>query len=666
MDYTRCRESLIHLKVEKGTLLFIFWYNKHMRTISSTPVSKIPPPTQPAAQRSIFPLLSALAALAGGVLLFMVLSLFSLYYFEANYDGKIYPGVSVAGNDLSGLTAEDASALLASRMSYPERGRIVFQDGEAVWIASPAELGLRMDSQSSAQVAYQVGRNGGYVNRLNDQFLSWYRNIEMAPLFIYDERVADNFLKGIAAEIDRPVVEASLSVSGTDVLVVPGQIGLTLDVPAALAQILPHLHSLSDGMVPLVVHQTSPAIMDVTEQAEIVRKILSEPLTIQVPNAEEGDPGPWAFEPAELVTMLAIERVETEEGAVYQVGLNSEQLRPLLERAAPQLARDSQNARFIFNDDTRQLELIQSDVIGRSLDIDGSIQTINQMAALGEHSIDLQIIYNHPEVGNSATASDFGITELVSSHTSYFFGSSAGRIQNIEISSSRFHGVMVPPGGTLSMVDILGSISLDEGYTEALIIYGGRTIQGVGGGVCQVSTTLFRTAFLGGFQIVERHPHAYRVGYYEQTSGGGINTRLAGLDATVYVPVVDFKFRNDTGHWLLMETYVNAAGRSLTWKFYSTSDGRTVDWQTTGLQNVVKAPPPLYEESAELRAGEIKQVDWAADGADITVTRTVTRDGETIHNDRIVTNYRPWRAVYQYGPGTEGMPPNTPGDSGEE
>ena len=107
------------------------------------------------------------------------------------------------------------------------------------------------------------------------------------------------------------------------------------------------------------------------------------------------------------------------------------------------------------------------------------------------------------------------------------------------------------------MGDALGDVSLDTGYAEALIIYGNRTIQGVGGGVCQVSTTLFRTAFFGGYPVVERYPHAYRVSYYEYTAGGDVDPDLAGLDATVFTPVVDFRFTNDTPYWLLMETYVN-------------------------------------------------------------------------------------------------------------
>jgi vancomycin resistance protein YoaR len=148
---------------------------------------------------------------------------------------------------------------------------------------------------------------------------------------------------------------------------------------------------------------------------------------------------------------------------------------------------------------------------------------------------------------------------------------------------------------------------------------------------------------------MERIPHAYRVGYYEQTPAGGNDPSLAGMDATVYFPLVDFKFTNDTPYWLLMETYFNSAG-SLTWKFYSTSDGRTVTWDTTGVTNVVPAPPPSFEENPEMRKNEMKQVDWAANGADVTVTRTVMRDGGVLFQDEFTTHYEPWQAICQYGP----------------
>ncbi|NTW13188.1 MAG: vancomycin resistance protein, partial [Anaerolineales bacterium] len=211
-------------------------------------------------------------------------------------------------------------------------------------------------------------------------------------------------------------------------------------------------------------------------------------------------------------------------------------------------------------------------------------------------------------------------------------------------------GVLVAPGEVFSMGETMGDVSLENGFAEALIIFGGRTIKGVGGGVCQVSTTLFRAAFFAGFPIVERYSHAYRVSYYEMTASGGIDPRLAGLDATVYFPLVDFKFKNDSPYWILMETYVNVTARTLTWKFYSTKDGRTVAWDTTGPSSVVSAPSPLFEVNPELNKNEMKQVDWAANGANVTVTRTVYRGGAVLFQDQVRTHYEPWQAICQYGP----------------
>jgi len=211
----------------------------------------------------------------------------------------------------------------------------------------------------------------------------------------------------------------------------------------------------------------------------------------------------------------------------------------------------------------------------------------------------------------------------------------------------------VAPGETFSMGNVLGDVSLENGFAEALIIYGGRTIKGVGGGVCQVSTTLFRTVFNAGFPVVERYSHAYRVSYYEKDASNNIDPNLAGLDATVYFPLVDFKFTNDTPYWLLMETDVNVDARTLTWKIYSTPDGRSVTWETTGPTNVVPAPSPIFEENPDLSADQIKQVDYAAQGADVNVTRTVWRNGQVYFTDQFQTHYQPWAAICDYGPGTE-------------
>ena len=599
------------------------------------------------------PLGQALASLVLGLAMFLFLVLLVPLVYGMTYAGRIFQGVSVSGVELSGLTPQEASVVLAQQIQYPQTGRIVFQDGANVWVATPNQLGLYLDSQTTALAAYNVGRAGGPLQRIGDRLQAWASGVNLPPLFVFDEHAAEKYLKNIAAQVDRSIIEASLGVSGVEVVVRSGQVGRTMDVPAALEALRVQLPTLTDGIIPLVVVETAPIILDVTAQADLARRILSAPLVLQLPSAGAGDPGPWTFDTTALASMLAIERVTTDGVEQYQVAISSPALRTFLGGVAPGLVQYPNNARFIFNDETQQLDLIQGATIGRALDIETTITQINQKLAEGVHTVELDMEYTNPAVTDDATAEQLGISEAVSVYTSYFYGSSAERIQNITLASARFHGLLVAPGATFSMASALGDISLDNGYAEALIIYGDRTIKGVGGGVCQVSTTLFRTVFFGGFQIDERYAHAYRVSYYELTASGGINPNLAGLDATVFAPVVDFKFTNDTPYWLLMETYVDPAARTLTWKFYSTSDGRSVEWNTTGPQNTIEPPEPLYEENADLGRGVIKQVDWAAEGADITVTRIVWRDGAQIHVDNISTNYLPWRAVYQYGPGTE-------------
>jgi vancomycin resistance protein YoaR len=618
-----------------------------MSSLSPTVPRSIPRPDP-------VPILSQiiLAFLGGLFFTFLAFSSFAAGY-QYRYSGLIFPGVSVAGIDISGLTPDEASARLWDQLTYPRQGRVAFQDGSTIWVATPGELGLVLDANNSASAAYQVGRSGNPVSQFFAQISALRLGKDLPPLLVYDENIARSYLQNLAATIDRPTVEASVGVNGVEVTLRSGQIGRKLDVDAILPLIGVQMTSLTDGLIPLVVHETPPVIFDASEQAEIARQILSAPLVLTTPDTDGGGPSRWEIDVQTLAEMLVIERTSSSGGEHYQAGISTEYLRGYLASIAPDLERLPANAHFIFNDDTRQLDVLKPSTTGRSLLVEESLTAIQEKLAAGEHTIDLTFNYTQPAAPDTATAADLGITELVSVQTSYFYGSGAERIQNITVASSRFHGVLVAPGETFSMASILGDVSLDTGFAEAWIIFGDRTIKGVGGGVCQVSTTLFRTVFFGGFQIDERYSHAYRVTYYEQTASGGINANLAGLDATVYVPLVDFKFTNDSPYWLLMETYVNPGARTLTWKFYSTSDGRAVEWNTTGLQNVEDPPDPKYIENPDLAKGEIKQVDWEVAGADVTVTRTVTRNGAVIHGDTFNTHYQPWRAVYEYGPGTK-------------
>jgi vancomycin resistance protein YoaR len=264
--------------------------------------------------------------------------------------------------------------------------------------------------------------------------------------------------------------------------------------------------------------------------------------------------------------------------------------------------------------------------------------------AQGQHQASLTFDFLEPAVTDSSTAAGLGISGLLPNGEQYtsFAGSPANRIQNIVVASEKFNGVLVGPGQILSMADTLGNVSLDTGYSEGLIIMGNRTIKGTGGGVCQVSTTLFRTVFMTGFPVLERYAHAYRVMYYE---GGDGPVHLGpGFDATVFVPDVDFKFLNDSGSWILMETEVNTVKSRLIWRFYGTSDGRSVTYTSTGIQNEVDPPAPKWYPSTDVAPGKWKQIDYPVKGADVTVTRNVWRSAQLLFSDFFRTHYIPWPA----------------------
>ncbi len=592
-----------------------------------------------------------LAALTGGFVLFIGIVLFWTVGYQLAFAGRIFPGVSVAGVDLSGLSPNDAALRLSQTLSFPITGKILFRDADKVWVASPAELGMVFDPSASALAAYEFGRSGGLFGALAGQINSRGPGSDVPPVMIFDQRVAYTYLQNLAVLVDQQVVEASLHLEGTNVVAQPGQLGRLLNLDATLIYLGAQLQSFRDGEVPLVIGEAAPKLLDVSSQADAARRILSQPLTITVPNYREGDPGPWTYDIPVVANMIAVSIVDNGGNAEMQVGLDPAVLRQTLSELKTYVDRQPANARFVFNDEKSQIEPFQASSVGRLMEVEASIIAINDALLRGEHTIALTVVEAQPSVSDTATAAELGITQLITQETTYFYGSSDARIQNIVAAAERYHGLLVAPGETFSMGSVLGDVSLENGFAEALIIYGGRTIKGVGGGVCQVSTTLFRTVFFAGFPVVERYSHAYRVSYYEKTISGAIDPDLAGMDATVYFPLVDFKFLNDTPYWLLMETYV--VGDTLTWKLYSTSDGRSVTWETTGPSNVVPAPSPLFEENPELKEDQIKQVDYSAQGADVTVTRTVWKDGQVYFTNQFQTHYQPWQAVCEYGPGTE-------------
>ncbi len=239
-------------------------------------------------------------------------------------------------------------------------------------------------------------------------------------------------------------------------------------------------------------------------------------------------------------------------------------------------------------------------------------------------------------------ANNLGIRELIGTGTSIFKGSIENRRYNISLAAERVNGILVAPNETFSFNKALGDVSTFTGFKQAYVIQNGHTVLGDGGGVCQVSTTFFRALLSAGLPITERNPHAYRVGYYEQDSP-------PGFDATIYVPNIDLKFRNDTGNHILIQSYIDPINMKLTYMLYGTKDERQVEISQPTITGQVPAPEPAYQDDPTLAKGTVKQIDFAASGAKVSFTRSVKINGKVIISETFVSNYRPWQAVYARG-----------------
>ncbi|APD09514.1 MULTISPECIES: VanW family protein [Thermus] len=352
---------------------------------------------------------------------------------------------------------------------------------------------------------------------------------------------------------------------------------------------------------------------------------------------------------APLEALLVLEEEVIEEGRLvaytgvqrYPVASEAE-LKALLKR----LARPPRPPRFVYQEGRwRGVEKK-----GLAFDEALALEAYRESLAQGKRNFRLPVRYTPP----SPSLRDLyalGVREHLATGETDFRGSSRERAHNLLLASAKLDGLLLPPGA-FSFNRALGPITEEEGYKEAFVIVGERTEQGVGGGVCQVSTTLFRAFFFAGLPILERHAHSYQVAYYKPP----------GLDAAVIQPYKDLKALNDTpGHILVQRSVV---GTKLRFHLFGTKD-REVAWEGPFLSERKPPLPPKEIPDPSLPPGVRKQVDFAAEGARVEVRRRVRYADGRVREDRLVSVYRPWGAVYRVGPSpTPKAPPAPPAGGG--
>ena len=306
--------------------------------------------------------------------------------------------------------------------------------------------------------------------------------------------------------------------------------------------------------------------------------------------------------------------------------------------------KPAKNALFLF-ENNRVIDF-RKEESGSIIEKDVFLLEFKQyISSLEKNPQDKTIVLKEKVIKPEITLSQsntYGIEEFIGEGISDSSHSIAGRIHNIILGTSKLNGVLIPKGEIFSFNNTIGDISELTGYKSAYIIKDGKTVLGDGGGVCQISTTMYRAALNSGLEIIERHPHAYRVSYYEADS-------KPGLDATVFSPSTDLKFKNNTPASILIQTHVDQKNNLLYFRLYGKSDGRKVEISPIQVFGIQAPPPPVYQDDATLKKGITKQIDFAAWGAKSTYNYKVTKNNEVIFEKAFFSSYKPWAAVFLVG-----------------
>lgn len=576
--------------------------------------------------------------------------------YQLVYRDRVILGVSVQGQSMHGLTRAEAKQFLQNRFGEPEAilahfggEPIIVRDGNRSWRAYPWELGLRTNFEPVAEQALLLGHRNHPLQSIADQLQCLWFGCDLGVDAQFDVHTAQAYLGWLAPQVEQPARDASLRIEGVRVITTPAQNGRVLNGEETLERIRQRVLQNERGDIVLAFRETKPLIADVTTAQTLAETMLSAPLLLTFGGRS------WAIDQATLAAMIDIKLQQDTDGKMRVVAtLDRTPLLAQIKTIAREINQPARDARFRFDAKTGALALIRTSQAGQTLDPEAATKQIEQqlvasvarppgMASPSDapniRSIGLPVNVTKPAIAME-DAAKFGIKELVAQGVSNFRGSSAGRIQNIRTATAQFEGIVVPPGAVFSFNQFLGDVVEANGFDDAYIIFADRTVLGPGGGVCQVSSTVFRAAFFGGLPIVERWAHAYRVSYYEPP---------VGLDATIFSPSVDLKFRNDTEAHLLIQPKLDLRNTTLTFEFYGTKPNRTVEMEEPIMENIIKSGPAIYTDDPTLKKGVTKQIDFAHDGADVTVWRKILVNGQVVKRERFFSRYQPWVARYLVG-----------------
>ncbi|MBA4336601.1 hypothetical protein C0416_02385 [bacterium] len=586
-----------------------------------------------------------------------IIMVFSLY-------NKAMPGTTVAGVDVSALTLDEIQNKLMDRgQPFLESSVPVMLDG-VTQNFTPQELGISLLPRNTIQEIRFVNLKNSNIATISAAMIMG----EEIPFHVsVDIEKAQRAIEERFAFNDKKSKDAYLTFENETLTVVPEKPGKAIDIRELYKDIKNRANSLSSESLTIKIFDQQPLVTKEKLEAEMekIKARLYEKIYLTY---ESWD---WNFKLADHVDWIKFEyQSRFHVGDVLSLDLGQLEEDPGALSAPLSMTKDLQitiePAPFLAYVETEINPVIETQPqdVSLSKDENGEIiiegkgengQTIKDeylISALNlainknidEVPIPVQIKKAHVEV--SEDLKSLGIETLIGTGRSAFAGSPPNRIHNINVGINKYNGLLIAPGETFSFNEFVGPVDASGGYLPELVIKAEGTIPEYGGGLCQVSSTIYHAALVTGLPIVERSPHSYAVSYYAQIYG-------YGLDATIYIGIHDVRFINDTPGHILIQAYTD--GTQAYFKFYGTDDGRTVELEGPYQSGYYGPGPAIVVENPAMAPGTRVQVAAAHTGFNVTWYRHLVKGGEKL-TETIYSAYNAIPAKVMVGPGVAEEP----------
>ena len=536
---------------------------------------------------------------------------------------QIAAGVEIAGIDVGGLTPAQAKQKLERASQKLSWTAVDFLAAGKSFRVAPAQLGVELDWDAAIASARREGEGFSLLRgfkRLEMRF----EHVRVTPPVRHSALALNHFLAQIARSVNRPALEPALVLDGAQPTIVSGHSGRALRRQAAGNLIVNVLSSPARVPVNLPVKTIVPKVRraDLVRVEDQIQTAVSAPVFINLGAVR------WEIAPAQIKKMLAYPH-----GGQKHLTIAGAKATSYMKILSRQLDRPARDATFAVSGES--IHLVPSRP-GREVDRKRTAASILYAALSPTDRTASVVMKTARPKRTTAQARAMGITGVVGHYETSFTGT-ANRISNVELVAKLLDGKYIGPGAVFSFNRTTGQRDAKKGFLPAPVIINGEVSEGLGGGVCQVSTTVFNAAFEAGLKILERTNHALYISHYP-----------LGRDATVNWPGTDLKFKNDTGHWLLMRTF--SSSDTLLVVLYGTPQHRKVVSKADPL-HVIGSPPVKTTVDPALPPGARVVDDVGQPASYTTVYRKVyAPSGKLLYDDTFHSSYRSSPEIVRIGP----------------